>query len=278
MDHRLARKITKRKMRDEERLSPAQARSAAPHPEKALLAGETRMTVLQHNIGNRAVQGLMVQSQHQVNEEEKVPNQPASLGKVVIERPIIQTYDVNGNSLDEVMVQVKTHKDWLRYEYEYDPKVKNGVVSEVDVTVKITIQQPRWVGTNLEHLTPTARSQWQEVLEFFQAPEEKHETTTELPSMWLPDPGWKEAPDSIKNTWRGMLQAMQNHETSLFDIASRRSLVLQKLLLNQPENQTKAIFDKFITDQKKEDEQYAKQREPGKEQQKVSINPNDMVQ
>jgi predicted secreted Zn-dependent protease len=278
MDHRLARKITKRKMRVDEHGSPAQVRLAAPHPEKALLAGETQMAALQQNIGNHAVQGLMAQAQHQANEDEKMPNQLASLGKVVIERPIIQTYDVNGNSLEEVMVQVKAHKDWLRYEYEYDPKVKNGVVAEVNITVKITIQQPRWTGANLERLSPAIRAQWQELLKFFQAPEEKHETATELPSMWLPGSSWNEAPDTIKNTWRGMLQAMQNHESNLFDIASRRSLVLQKLLFNQPEGQINAIFDKFIQDQKKEDEQYTKQREPGKEQKKVTISPDDMVQ
>jgi predicted secreted Zn-dependent protease len=271
MERRLTRKIAKRWKRREDEHSPV-----LPARESSLQA-RSDLTALQQQVGNRAIQGLMIQSQRQEEDEKKAPNQPASLGKVTVEKPRVEIYDVHGNSMDEVMAQVKARKDWLRYEFEYNPKMDKGVITEVNVTVRITIQQPRWVGANLERMSPATRTQWQQVMESFQLPEEKIENDTELPQQWLIGAAWKDAPDALKSTWRGMLQTMQNRELSPLDIASRRALVLQKQLLNLPENQAKAIFDKFLKDLKKEDDQYARQFEPGKKQ-KISLSPTEMIQ
>jgi predicted secreted Zn-dependent protease len=273
--NRKRRKRRRRRSPDEER-SPL--RSVNPG---ARLSG---LALLQQQVGNRVVQQMLArstgsgQAQRQAEEDEKAAKALVEVGEIEIEKPEIEYYEVTGNSLAEVSGQILPPGQWYEYEYRYVPKVENGVVTQVDVTVDITLRLPQWTGPGWDQAPDADKFEWLQLLQALEIDqEEEYEDVTELPQKWLLGPKWEKAPESLKKEWQAMLQALQSQEKGALDIARRRAMVLQQRLFKQSEKQVKAIFDQFMKDLKIEQEAYIRQMEFGQEQ-KVSLGAKVMVQ
>lgn len=246
------------------------------------------LAVLQHQLGNRAVQQLLnqqrqvqtpgpVQRKSKEEQTEREAREPTPIGDIKIEKAEVEYFDIRGETIDEVVRQLQDDRNWYQYKYEIKPRIEEGQVIEVDVRVLTKIRVPRWMDLDWDKAPNFEREHWQRVLESFPVHEDKFEDETELPRQWLIGSGWKDAPDTLKNSWRGVLQSMQNREEHLIETVHRRAMTLQKRLMNQPETQVKEIFDRFIKDVQQEQEQYQRQREPGWEK-KVSVNASTLVQ
>ncbi len=231
---------------------------------------------LQQQVGNLAVQRLL--AQRQAGEQQNVTRTPVDVGRVKIEKPRIEYYEVTGGSLPEACSQVLPPEQWYQYEYRYTPKVENGKVTRVDVIVTVTVQLPRWVGPGWEHAPDADKVEWLAMLQALHIdPDDSYDDITRLPPQWLLGPNWEQAPDAVKGTWRAMLQALQIQEQGPVEIARRHAMVLQQRLLNQPEAQVRTIFDQFMKDLKIEQEAYSRQTEFGLEQ-KISLDIEIIVQ
>jgi hypothetical protein len=251
-------------------LDPEQAQ--APEAEQALAVGPQEE---QSPEGERMEAGP---EEDVIPEEEKEAQQvPVGLGKIKIERPKIEYYDVTGTSVREVADQLLKNDEWYEYEYKYALKVENGVVVEVNVLVIPTIKLPRWEGPTWQQSSDRDKSEWLKMLAAMDIdPSLKIEEDSALPGLWL-DPDWETAPKSVKGEWREMLQAMQKEEEGYADILMRHAIVLQQRMYGQPESQVKSIFDQFLKDLKKEREKYDRQMEFGKRK-RISLEASAMVQ
>jgi hypothetical protein len=275
----------------ERALTRRRIRKRPPSPDESQVIakpGEHHLAVLQQHLGNRAVQQLLAQ-QHQLDssapvqrqseeeQKEEEAQQPPSIGEIKIEKAEVEYYDIQGETIDEVIRQIQDDRNWYQYKYEYQPKIKDGLVTQVDIRVLTKIRVPRWIDLDWQKATNSERERWLQVLESFPVHEDKFEDETELPQQWLLGPAWKDAPDVLKNSWRGLLQSMQIREESLIETIRRRAMTLQKRLVNQPEAQVKEVLDKFIKEVEQEQEQYNRQRELGRRK-KVSLNVGALVQ
>jgi hypothetical protein len=234
------------------------------------------LTLLQQQVGNRAVQRML--TQREAEDKEKTARAPVELGEIKIERPKVEYYDVTGSSVSEISGQLLPPGQWYEVEYHQTPRLEHGVVKQVDVEAAITIRLPRWTGPGWEHATDLDKMAWLEMLQSVEVdPEAEYEDVTTLPKKWLLGPAWEKTPDTVKGEWRAMLQAVQTQEKSPLDIIRRRAMVLQQRLINQPEKQVKAIADQFTKDLKTEQELYNRQMEFGREN-KIALNASNMIQ
>jgi hypothetical protein len=224
---------------------------------------------LQQQVGNRAVQQLL--AQRQAAKQDETAKEPVDAGLLKIEKPKIEEYEVQGNNLTNVSDQVLPPEKWYEYEYQYHPKVENGLVKQVDITIIPTIYLPRWEGPGWEDASAAEKTAWLEMLKTIVGDPDKYEAMLQLPRQWV-GLDFEQAPPSLKGPWQGMLQEMQNQEKNYMDIIRRRASVLQQKMLNQPVEQLKAIFDQFQEGIKIEDEAYGQLREFGKKQQVVLSN------
>jgi hypothetical protein len=272
------RRRRRRRPQDEERATGQVApRSVSPNTPQA------RVAQLQRQVGNRAVQHLLVQREEKKEPEQKPPEKdesvekaPVTVGQIKIERPKIEYYDVRGETLLDVSKQVLKDGEWYEYEYEYDVKSEKGVVTQVDVTVSPTLRLPRWRGPGWEQASDREKVEWQRLLSVMEVPPEKFEDETELPTVWL-DPNWEAVPDTVKGEWRAMLQSMQGEEKGHIDVIHRRALVLQQRMLGRPDGQVSEIFDQFLKDLKVERDKYNRQMKFGVKK-KISLEASAMVQ
>lgn len=275
----------------EHTLTRRRSKKRPPMPDESQVMAKPvnhHLAVLQQQLGNRAVQQLLAQQgqgqtsapvQRQSDKEQKKEEvqEPPPVGKIKIEKAEIEYYNVMGDSLDEVVHQVQNDRNWYQYKYEYQPKIKNGLVAEVDIRVLTKIRVPRWIDLDWRKITNSEGERWQQILETFPIYEDKIEDKTELPPQWLLGPKWQDASDTLKNTWRGMLQSLQNREEHMVETIHRRAMTLQKRLINQPEPEVKELFERFMKELQLEQEQYQRQREPGRRK-KVSLNVSALVQ
>ena len=276
----MERALTRRRIKKRPRLPDESQVMAKP--------ADHHLAVLQQQLGNRAVQQLLaqqhqaqsaapVQRQSEEEQKEEEAQQPPSIGEIKIEKAEVEYYDIQGETIDEVVRQIQDDRNWYQYKYEYQPKIKDGLVTQVDIRVLTKIRVPRWIDLDWQKATNSERERWLQILESFPIHDDKFEDETELPQQWLLGPAWKDAPDALKNSWRGLLQSMQIREENLVETIRRRAITLQKRLVNQPETQVKEVLDKFIKEVQLEQEQYNRQREPGRRQ-KVSLNVSALVQ
>jgi hypothetical protein len=269
----ISRKILSRKRKirhpDEE--------STRPRPAKAATDRFGLMT-LQRQVGNQAIQQMIAQRQAEQKSDtdnEQAAKALVALGQVKIEKPEVKEYEVTGETLQQVSGQVLAPEKWYEYEYQYNPKVENGVVTEVEVIVLITIHVPHWVGPGWERAANAEKLAWLKLLETLGVGEDEYEDVTELPKQWV-GVDFSQAPEDVKGEWQKMLLEFQKNEKTPLDIARRRVLVLQQRLLTQPENQVKEIFAKFEEDVKEEEVAYNEQRELG-QLQLVTLEPDVLV-
>lgn len=237
------------------------------------------LMTLQQQVGNQAVQRLLAQRQTEQQakgDNAQAAKEPVELGQVKIEKPEVKEYEVTGENLQQVSGQILPPEKWYEYEYQYNPKIENGVVTEVEVIVLITIHVPRWVGPGWERAADTEKMAWLKLLETLGVGEDKYEDVTELPKQWV-GVDFSQAPDDLKGEWQKVLLEFQKNEKTPLDIALRRVLVLQQRLLAQPENRVKEIFGKFEEDVRKEEVAYKEQREVGQIQQ-VTLEREVLVQ
>lgn len=234
------------------------------------------LMALQQRVGNQAVQQLLAQRQAQA-QPAPAEAEPVETGQLKIEKPEIKEYDVTGDTLAQVNEQILPPEEWYEYEYRYDPKIENGVVTQVDITVRVIIHLPRWRGPGWDRAVETDKQGWLDLLKSLAGGLDEYETDGQLPQPWLGVDFQKDAPEALKNVWRGMLQEMQNAEQSQLDVIRRRMLVLQQKLIGQPAEQVKTVFDQFQQATEDEEELYHQQRELGQDNQ-VSINAELMVQ
>jgi hypothetical protein len=231
------------------------------------------LTALQQQVGNRAVQQLLAQRQAEMKKAE-TPEELVETGQLKIEKPVIEEYEVNGNSLNEISKQLLSPEKWYEYEYQYKPKVENGQVTQVDITIIPTIRVPRWVG-GWDQASAENKVAWLKMLKVLAGEGEKYEDMLQLLRQWL-GINFEQAPPKLKGPWQGMLQERQSQEKSYMDILQRRALVLQQKMLNQPVEQLKTIFDLFQQSLKIEEAAYAQRRKFGQEQQ-ITLSVNEMV-
>lgn len=258
----------KRHIRDEE--------TSSHHPAKPR-QDRFGLMALQRQVGNRAIQQMITQRQTAEQEQQaEAANVPVEAGQVKIEKPEIEEYEVNGNSLAEVAGQVLPPEQWYEYEYQYNSKVENGVVTQVEVIVKTKIHLPRWVGASWEHATEVDKLAWLELLNRLVGDNEEYDDMGQVPRQWV-GIDWETAPPALKNEWQGMLQELHSNEQTRLDIILRRVLILQQRLLNRPEDQINAIFDQFQQDLEVEEEAYNKQRAFGQDE-KIILGTDVMIQ
>lgn len=231
------------------------------------------LTMLQQQVGNRAVQQLL--AQRQAAKQDETAKEPVDAGLLKIEKPKIEEYAVQGNNLTTVSEQVLPPGKWYEYEYQYNPKVENGLVKQVDITIIPTIYLPRWEGPGWEDASAAEKTAWLEMLKTMMGDPDKYENMLQLPRQWV-GLDLEQAPPPLKGPWQGMLQEMQSQEKSYMDTLRRRASVLQQKMLNQPVEQLKTIFDLFNEGVKVEDAAYGQLRELGKDQQ-VALSTDEMV-
>lgn len=229
------------------------------------------LMALQQQVGNQAVQRLLAQRQAAT---EKKPEEPVETGQLKIEKPVIEEYEVNGNSLAEISDQILPPEKWYEDEYQYKPKVENGRVTQVDITIIPKIHLPRWVG-GWDRTSAENKAAWLKILKMLLGEGEKIEDLLELPHQWL-GVDFKQARPELKGPWQALWQEKQNEERDHQDILRRRAMVLQQKMLNQPVDQLKAIFDLFQQSLKIEEAAYAEQTEFGQEQQ-ITLSADEMV-
>lgn len=268
----LGRKKRKKHIIDDEQ--------AKPHRHKTR-GDKFGLLNLQHNIGNQAVQRLLAQRQaagRQAQDQTKAQEDadtPVPVGQLKIEKPIIEEYEVSGNSLRDISNQLQPPDKWYEYDYQYDPKIENGVVIQVYVTVAITIHVPRWAG-GWDETPDEDKIAWLQMLPLLTGESDEYEKMTELPQQWL-GISWETAPEALKGEWLKILQEMQTQETGPIDIVRRRAIVLQQRLFKLPEEKTKEVFDRFQEDLKIEEAAYNEQREFGQAQ-KVTLDTEVLLQ
>ncbi len=209
-----------------------------------------------------AILSNQAQAEAQANLDDK---EPLEVGDIKIEKPTIEYYDVKANTLEEALAEVKEPEEWYDFEYEYDADVENEVVIEANITVKITIHAPRWTGPGWEDAAPAEQARWTEVMTALQLYDKELDETTELPPGVLLGPAWKDAPDALKNQWRLVIEDFQKEEQSLLELIYRRAIVFQQRLINQPDKETEVVFNKFIEDIEKEEEEYNRERDAEEE-------------
>lgn len=235
---------------------------------------------LQRQVGNRAIQQLIAQRQaaEQADQDDEAAAKapPVEAGQIKIEKPEIEEYEVQGGNLAEVSNQVLAPEKWYEYEYQYNPKVENGVTTQVDVLVKTKIRLPRWVGPGWEHASEMDKGMWLGLLKEVVGDEEEYDRMGETPQQWV-GVDWDKAPERLKNEWRAMLQEWHSKEQSRLDIVLRRVMVLQQRMLNRPQEQLNTIFDQFQKDIEEEEEAYNKQRAFGQVQ-KIALSNQAMIQ
>lgn len=256
----------RRHLDDEEAVKP---RAMKPNQDRFGLMA------LQQRVGNQAVQRML--GQRQTEEQEKAAQAPVLVGQLEVEKPKIEYYEVAGKTLAEVSNQVLPAGQWYQYEYRQVPKVENGVVIRIDITVEITLHLPRWVGPTWEQAPDGDKLEWLRILQALDIDLDKYEEEMLIPQKWLQGPNWPQASEAEKKEWQRNLLSFQTREQSPLDIVRRRVMVLQQRLFGQPEAQIKAIFDQFLKDLKIEQEVYDRQTRFG-ERQQISLNNNLMIQ
>lgn len=231
------------------------------------------LVALQQRIGNRAVQRLLVQPQGEARQNQA--KEPVEIGQVKIEKPEIKGYDVTGTTLAEVSKQLLPPKKWYEYKYEYKPKLDKGVVTQVDVTVRLILHVPRWIAPGWTHAAEMDKKNWLEMLKTFAGGFDKYDEKGKLAQGWL-GIDFEKAPETIKGPWQAMLQEMQQREMHLLDLIRRRVLILQQRLIRQPEDQLKVIFDRFQQDIELEEKAYNQDREFGKKPE-IALSVEELV-
>ena len=261
------RKVRRRSAEDE----PTQARPARVQGDKFGL------TTLQQQVGNQAIQRVMAQRQAaQEKDQTQKDKEPVEIGQVKVEKPEIKPYEVTGESLHQAADQILSPEQWYEYEYQYSPKIENEVITQVEITVMITIHVPRWVGSGWDRASDVDKLAWLQMLQRLGASEDSHEEMGMLPRRWI-GIDFSLAPDDLKGEWQKMLVEWQANEKGPVDIVRRRVMVLQQRLLKRPEAQIAEIFDKFLQDIEVEETIYKEEREPGQEN-KVILEPDALVQ
>lgn len=252
---------------------------------------QSTMSQLQQQVGNRAAQRLLVQrgqsalalamngrqapQEREADDEEKT-KKITEVGKVKIERPKVEYYDVSGNNFHEASRGILQDGKWFECRYRYINKVEKGIIKRVDIIIEITLKVPQWRGLGWDMASDDDKRAWLQLLEAEQVNPSAIEELTRLPSHFL-GLDMKKAPDQLKGEWRTLLESIQRQEQGYEDIAWRRAIALQRRLFQQPDQQAKTVFDQFEKDLKIELDAYNRQKKFGKRQ-KVSLGANSMVQ
>ncbi len=210
-------------------------------------------------------------------ENEQDNKEALEVGDIEIKKPKIEYYDIKAATLEQAIAEIEDPEEWYEFEFEYDTDTENDIIIKANITIEVKIRVPRWTGPGWEDAMPTEQGRWQEMMAAFQIYDDEYDDTSELPQSVLLGPAWEDAPDALKTEWRSMMQDIQDQEEGLLDLVYRRSLVLQQRLLNQPEKETNTIFDQFIEDLKKEEDEYDRQRDVEKEPE-ISLSENVLVQ
>ena len=144
--------------------------------------GRPDLVSLQDQIGNAAVQRLLAgqvvpaaAALPALQRQEGMATPPAQ-GRVTVEEPTVDTYDVAGTTLAAVAKQLDP-KEWGRCTYNYDYSYEtaaNGRVTKVDVTLHLTIRLPRWQGEGYDQASAAAKEEWQRMLTALETHEEGH--------------------------------------------------------------------------------------------------------
>lgn len=263
-----------RRLQEESHAARRKSHAESSHP----------MIELQRQAGNRAVQHLLAnqeeaQAATRPSEEEaqRDPKELVKAGEIKIEQPVVEYYDVTGNNLVEVSRQLLQEGKWYEYDFTYDTKVEDDVVTRVDVTISTVLHLPRWTGPGWEQATEGDKAQWTRLLQFVeQDQEDEYEDEGLIPAQWV-GVDWEEVPDKVRGEWRSLLQTTQAQEHSRVQLLQRRAMVLQQRLLNLPENQIKEVYDQFLKDLKIEEDAYARQVKFGK-QERVSLSTDALLQ
>ncbi len=235
------------------------------------------LTALQQQVGNRAIQQMIAQRQaaQEADQAQKKADELVEAGQVKIEKPVIEEYEVSGNSLAEVAEQVHPPEAWYEYEYQYRPNVENGVIKQVDVTVLTTVHLPRWVGAGWDKAADVDKLAWLRLINGLVGEEDEHEDEIQISQQWI-GMVWDNAPERLKTEWQGMLQKMHSQEQQRLDMVLRRVFVLQQHLLEQPAVMVNDIFDKFQQDVADEETAYNEQREFGQTN-KIMLNVDSLI-
>lgn len=264
--------------------NPRQRKRRKPDEERGSRPPATRqgdrygLTALQQQVGNQAIQQMIAQRQaaQEADQAQKKADELVEAGQVKIEKPVIEEYEVSGNSLAEVAEQVRPPEEWYEYEYQYRPKVENGVVKQVDVTVLTTIHLPQWVGSGWDSAADADKLVWLQLLNGLVGEKDERDDETKIPQQWI-GIQWDSAPERLKNEWQGMLQKMHNQEEHRLDAVVRRVFVLQQHLVGQPAVMLNDVFNRFQQDVADEETAYNQQREFGQTR-KIMLNVSNLVQ
>ncbi len=137
-------------------------------------------------------------------------NVPAGVqtGKVTIEQPKIEDYDVTGSKLSEVYSQLDP-EEWgrCRWVMDYDYDTVDGKATKVNITLHLIIRLPRW--TNAGSASALARAEWQRMLHALRAHEEGH---ADIARKWAPlfkDRLLRQPEDKLKEKYQNALDDLQ---------------------------------------------------------------------
>jgi hypothetical protein len=244
------------------------------------------MVLSQQQLGNRAVQRMLAhddgaallnpQAQREAEEEQDKTKSQVKVGRIEIEKPEIEHYDVTGDTLRDVSEQLLPDAQWYEYRYEPVYKADKGVINRVDITVHVTVHVPRWTGDGWESASTADKIEWLRLLQSLEIKNEKESVDdTVLPRAWL-GVEIDALDDQLKSTWKGLMQEMQTRELSPLSTARRRALVLQRRLYGQPEHLFKVIVNQFNKELRVEEQAYAQQMEMG-QQKKVSVGASALL-
>lgn len=238
------------------------------------------LMALQRQVGNRAIQQMMIQRQAAAptqETDEATAKLPLDAGMIKVEKPEIEEYDVDGANAADAAEQLLPPEQWYEYEYQYNPKVENGKVVQVEIIVKVKIRLPKWVGAGWDNASDAEKLAWLGMLHNLAGnTDEEYEAMGQVPRQWA-GMDWKQAPEKLKSEWQGLLQEMHSSEQKRLDIILRRLFVLQQRMLNRPEDQANTIFDRFLQDVAIEEEAYGKERIFGQEK-KIALGTDVLMQ
>lgn len=157
---------------------------ANPRPvRKATVAASSGVLALQAQIGNGAVQRLLVQrgsnavqrDDGEATTAEALATGNANPGQITINAVTYETFAVSGLSLEAVYKELQKRKEWGECSCHFDAKTDNNPgnkASQVNITLDITIRLPEWDGLDLA--APTEQREWNRMMTALRAHEEQH--------------------------------------------------------------------------------------------------------
>jgi hypothetical protein len=167
-------------------------------------------------IHTQTAKSSTIQRQEDVGEIVAL-NVPAGIqtGKVTIEQPKVEEYDVTGSKLNEVYSQLDP-VEWgrCRWVVDYDYDTTDGKVTKVNITLHLIIRLPRWSGASAA--SAAARAEWQRMLRALRGHEDGH---ADIARKWAPifkDRLLKQPEDQVSDKYQKTLDDL-NAESDKYD-------------------------------------------------------------